>query len=330
MNCAILTRVADSHGIEDVLTTIAMPSWPEVLRAKRAILDLLADAEPHGVGSIQQVLHVIDDVPVHLGHRPKLEVANVADVASVVVPTHPIVAHIRLAWAATEALVDLVSLGVVVEVADSPAYETSHPIIAHDRCNISCQVAGHGFGVDLRPPFPQLARAYRLTPRHAVQAPWFAEPDLFMADLDGVFLDDRAKRCIDEALAAFRHGLFLACANLLGAASEAAWYASGERLRQLDPQLGKALDDDRTAKVIDRVKEVLRQRRSLSSAVDDVGSTAALLRELRNYGAHPRSDETAHLERYFSEASSAILLMETHSYLMRLCSAVTERLASEA
>ena len=82
-------------------------------------------------------------------------------------------------------------------------------------------------------------------------------------------------RCIAEALAAYRHGLFLACANLLGAASEAAWYASGERLRELDPQLDKAIDDDRTAKVIDRVAEVLRQRRPLRTVADDLGSTAA-------------------------------------------------------
>jgi hypothetical protein len=148
-----------------------------------------------------------------------------------------------------------------------------------------------------------------------------------MEDLDGLFLDDRARRCLGEALAAYRHGLFLACANLLGAASEAAWYSSGERLRALDTQLQKALDDDNTVRVIERVKEVFRQRRSLRILADDVVSTAALLRELRNYGAHPRADETTHLERYFSEASAATLLMETHSYLRRLGSAVPALLA---
>ena len=141
-----------------------VPSWSDVLRAKGAILDAIADGEPHGVGSIQQVLHRIDGVPLDLGHRPKIEVGSAADVASVVVPTLPIVAYYRLAWAATEALVDLVAIGIVVEVADAPAYETSHPIIAHDRCNISYQVGGTGSGVNLKPPFPQLARAYRLAP----------------------------------------------------------------------------------------------------------------------------------------------------------------------
>jgi hypothetical protein len=41
-------------------------------------------------------------------------------------------------------------------------------------------------------------------------------------------------------LAAYRQGLFLGCASLLGAASEGAWYAAGEQLRHLDARLTTA------------------------------------------------------------------------------------------
>ncbi len=315
------------HGIDDAIRAAASPSWSETVRAKREILELLADGEPHGIGSIQQVLHRIDDVPVHLGHRPKVEVPSADDIERIVTPTHPIIAHYRMAWAATEALVDLMTLGLVVEVVDPPTHESSHPLLHRDQATVGYQVAGYASGTRLQPPMPPLGRAYRVVPRHRESAPWFADPDLFTEDLDELGLDARARRCLDEALAAYRRGLYLACTSLLGAASEAAWYAAGSQLRHLDGQLGTALDGERTAKVISRASEVLRQQRPLGSVADDLASTAALLRDLRNYGAHPRAEDTTHLERYFTEAPATVLLLETHSYLTRLSGAVAARLA---
>jgi len=325
---ARLESVAGPHGIDDAIRAATSPSWSDGVRAKREILTLLADGEPHGIGSIQRVLHPIDDVPAHLGNRPKVEVPSGDDVERIVTSSHPIIAHYRLAWAATEALVDLITLGLVVEVARPPSYESSHPLLDHDRASVSYQVAGHGSGTQLNPPFPRLGGAYRIVPRHREQPPWFADPDLFAEDLAELDLDARGLRCIDEALAAYRRGLYLACTSLLGAASEAAWYAAGSQLRHLDDQLAKAIDNEGTAKVITRVCEVLRQQRSLGSVADDLASTSALLRTLRNYGAHPRADDTAHLERYFTEAPATTLLLETHSYLTRLSGAVSSRLAS--
>lgn len=323
-----LGLMAGPYGIEDAIRAAALPSWSETVRAKREILELLADGEPHGIGSIQQVLHPLEDVPVHLGHRPKIEVPSAEDIERIVTSSHPIIAHYRLAWAATEALVDLLTLGLVVEVVDPPTYESSHPLLHRDGSTVGYQVAGHGSGTQLKFPFPPLGRAYRIVPRHREQAPWFTDFDLFTEDLDELGLDARARRCIEEALAAYRRGLYLACTSLLGAASEAAWYAVGSQLRHLDDQLDKAIDGERTAKVMMRVGEVLRQHRPLGSVADDLLSTAALLRELRNYGAHPRADGTAHLERYFTEAPATVLLLEAHSYLTRLSGAVAVRLAS--
>lgn len=238
------------YGIDDAIRAAATPSWSEILRAKRAILELVADGEPHGIGYIQGVLHRTDDVPVHLGNNPRVEVASADDIDRIVTSAHPIVAHYRLAWAATEALVDLTSLGLVIEVVDPPNYESGHALLHRDRATIGYQVAGSGSGTQLQPPLPPIGRAYRLAPRHRGRAPWFADPDVFADDLQALGLDARARRCIDEALASYRHGLYLACMNLLGAASEAAWYAAGSQLRHFDEQLDRAIDGERTAKVI--------------------------------------------------------------------------------
>jgi len=47
-------------------------------------------------------------------------------------------------------------------------------------------------------------------------------------------------------LQAYRRGLYLACASLLGALSEGAWYSLGERLRGVSGKLDDALDKDAT------------------------------------------------------------------------------------
>ncbi|WP_123788459.1 hypothetical protein [Phytoactinopolyspora halophila] len=107
---------------------------------------------------------------------------------------------------------------------------------------------------------------------------------------------------------------------MLGAASEGAWYVAGEQLRHLDARLARALDGDNIVTVMNRISEVLRQTRTLRITVDELRAQAALLRQLRNYGVHPRSD---HLERYFTDSGAAILLMETHTYLGRLTDAVS-------
>ncbi len=103
-NMARLDSMAGPHGIDDAIRGAASPSWSDGVRAKREILTLLADGEPHGIGSIQRVLHPIDDVPSHLGDRPKIEVPSGDDVERIVTSSHPIIAHYRLAWAATNDL----------------------------------------------------------------------------------------------------------------------------------------------------------------------------------------------------------------------------------
>jgi hypothetical protein len=120
---------------------------------------------------------------------------------------------------------------------------------------------------------------------------------------------------------------------LLGVASEGAWFQVAERLSPVSEGVAKALDGDRpTAAHIQRqVVDALRSMRVISPTdAAWLHSQAELLRRLRNYGAHPRSVESEHLERYFDDATIGVLLLETHSYLTRLGEAAAAAVAELA
>lgn len=157
------------------------------------------------------------------------------------------------------------------------------------------------------------------------------DADLFMRKADlGVF-DDRVRRCIEESLACYRDDLFLAAANMLGAASEAAWHQLAEKmiatsvggpkldgeLQQPNPSIARvqqlALADLRQIKATD-----FEQRFGfVRAALDSVEEVARFWRDLRNYGMHPAG---ALAPETFSQASLAVEIMGASGYLAKLAS----------
>lgn len=132
-------------------------------------------------------------------------------------------------------------------------------------------------------------------------------------------LGPRGRRCLTEALGAHRRGLYLSAANMLGAASEAVWYRLGELLREGDDDLGTALDQERTAQVIRLVSGRLETRaRGRRTTITELRVHAGYLRDLRNYGAHPRDDSDQDREVAFTETGSALLAMQSRRYFARL------------
>lgn len=320
--------VAVRRGQEELEAAIrshVSPSFTETVRAKMAIREIVADCEPHGIRELQRCLIEREGLP-EPANRARLDVTSAEAIGGVVHPEQPIIAAYRLALAAAEAVQDLVSQGVLVPVAEPPRYEDANPIVGGEAIRIPYQFGSVGTSVAIRSRLGHFAPAYHIAPRFEGQE-WFFEPDIFTADLETLALDRRTRRCILEALAAYRQGLHLATASLLGAASEGAWYAAGEKLRHLDNQLDKALDEDRTAKVVNRVAELLRRVPPRGEA-DELVSQASLMRQLRNYGVHPRGNETDYLERYFNESGAGLLLLETYSYLQRLDAAVERTLGT--
>jgi hypothetical protein len=59
-----------------------------------------------------------DGIPAEGVHRERIQLASADGIDQVVTPSHPRIARQRQALAATEALVDLVAQGTVVEVAN--------------------------------------------------------------------------------------------------------------------------------------------------------------------------------------------------------------------
>lgn len=312
-------------GLKQAILGAIEPAWGEIVRSKKAILEIVADGAAHGINELQRCLFDAEDVPFDVELRNVKIVAPGDDaIASVASRTNPVLGHFRLAYAASEAVVDLIALGVLVGVNKAPVHATAHSIVRE--LTIPYQYRNRGSGVPPERPLPNFDPAYRLAPHLAHDGVrWFADPDVFAADLDALQLDPQTKRCITEALAAYRNGLYLSAANMLGAASEGAWYAAGERLRHLETSLAKALNDNNTTKVVKVVADKLRNIGTIRSSVRELEAQAALLTELRNYGIHPRGNDTAHLERYFTEAGAAMLLMETYTYLIRLGEAVDAR-----
>jgi hypothetical protein len=153
------------------------------------------------------------------------------------------------------------------------------------------------------------------------------DADLFVRKTDLDVFDERVRRCVEEALACYRNDLFLAAANMLGAASEAAWHqiadnmaAAGGAESKLAKELGKTFPS--IAEVqrlgLSELRQIddFRQRFGFPrGALDSVEEIARFWRDLRNYGMHPAG---AIAPETFSQASLAVQIMGATGYLGKL------------
>ncbi len=165
-----------------------------------------------------------------------------------------------------------------------------------------------------------LSDVVRLPHRLRQQGLWGIEPDIFIADLGPLGLDPRTERSLREAIESYRRGVFLAAASQLGAAVEGAWYAAGQRLRSAAPAVDQLVDSDRTAQLQSAVTDALRD--SLPGnrrwEADSLSQFARLMRDIRNYGVHPRHLSDGDIEIYFEEDKCGLLFLEAHRHLKRL------------
>lgn len=95
--------------------------------------------------------------------------------------------------------------------------------------------------------------------------------------------------------------------------------AAGVELAAVNPSIEKAVtaDPPKVATVQKAVAGFLESR-GLRTQSSDLMSHAALLRELRNYGIHPKLATNQRLERYLDEATSGLLILTTHHHLIGL------------
>jgi len=245
-------------------------------------------------------------------------------VRAVVTADHPVTATIRADLIAREALAELAADGMLIAAG-------SGPLGGSDEIMLSFRLPGFAAGQRLRLHRPAVpSDVVRLPHRLRQPGLWGMEPDVFIVDLAGLGLDPRTERSLREAIESYRRGVFLAASSLLGAAVEGAWYAAGQRLRSAAPQVDQLVDGDRTAQlqgaVAAAVREALPSGRKWEA--DALSQFARLMRDIRNYGVHPRQVTDGDIEVYFTEDKCGLLFLEAHRHLKHLAESTAHAIAS--
>jgi hypothetical protein len=119
---------------------------------------------------------------------------------------------------------------------------------------------------------------------------------------------------------AYRRGLFLAAASLLGATVEGAWFAAGQLLRTRSAAIDELVDSDRTAQLQDAVATHIGEQLQKTQRwkAKQLSTFAALMRSIRNYGVHPRGVADDDVEAYFEEDTSGLLFLNVRAHLLEL------------
>jgi hypothetical protein len=114
--------------------------------------------------------------------------------------------------------------------------------------------------------------------------------------------------------------VFLAASSLLGAVVEEAWYAAGQRLRTAASRVDALVDGDRTAQLQGAVAAARRDSLpgNRTWEADALSQFARLMRDIRNYGVHPRQVTDGGIELYFTEDKCGLLFLEAHRHLKHL------------
>ena len=300
----------------------AQPDRFDIVRAKRHLLGQLGDGQPYASGTLITSVAALLGAG-QLGH-PQIDLPSRDSVKAVVTADHPVTAAIRADLAAREALAELAADGMLI--AAGQGLSRKHEIM------LSFQLPGYAAGQRLRLHRPAvLSDVVRLPHRLRQQGLWGMEPDIFIADLASLGLDPRTERSLREAIESYRRGVFMAASSLLGASVEGAWYAAGQRLRSTAPQVDALVDGDRTAQLQGAVAAALRDALPGNRRweVDALSQFARLMRDIRNYGVHPRQVTGGDIEVYFAEDKCGLLFLEAHRHLKHLAQVTAQAVPAD-
>ena len=306
-------KVSESFPeLAQAVTEHAQPSRIDIVRAKQHLLGQLSNGLPHPTDRlIASVVVLLGAEP--LGH-PHIDLPSRDSVKTVVTADHPVPAAIRADVTAREALAELGADGLLIPAG-------SRPFPASDKMTLGYSLLGTSAGQRLGVHQPGvLSDVVQLPHRLRQQGLWGVEPDIFIADLAGLGLDPRTERSLREAIESYRRGVFLAASSLLGAAVEGSWYAAGQLLRSAAPRVDELVDGDRTAQLQGAIAAALRDslpgnRKWEADALSQFGR---LMRDIRNYGVHPRQVADGDIEVYFAEDKCGLLFLEAHRHLKHL------------
>lgn len=318
----------DVPNLQNKLFEAIRPPRSDIAECKAAILNLLGDGRERWTGEVLgAVVNGFGALPpgdkiglilLSEKERPEKDVN----------PGHPILFFQRLITAAREALAELCASGMAIPVLHGPPTSSDKKYWPKPEWEEYVRISYDGHttaSIDLSVRRPDLPEAVRLNDALRDRAVRYFDPDLFSAGIDALNLDNRTLRLIEEALAAFRRELYIATATLLGAAVEGAWFAAASRFKAFDSKLAKMLEDELTnvSQLQAQLLKVMSHDKYVQPLiVNDLASFAALMRDIRNYGAHPRWEIDLEKEGFFTEEMTGLLITWTRRHLQLFTEAV--------
>lgn len=306
-----------------VIRDAVTPSDVDIREAKQAILGVLED------GNVTRLMDLLTGVGSQQADERR-EAVHEDDVADPIrLREQPLVARRRMYIAGVTAIAELETGGLIVphQRLDGGGgwdgrFETLRSLpFARRGSSGSVQL------VDLAVPEPR-GSAYRLDRRllNVPQQAHVIDPELL---LEGLELPARVSRVAREASVAFRRGLPLAAANLLGAVVEGAWMAAAHRLAPNVDPVARALSREPFPTVADvqrRTVEAIRHAQPRSA--EDLATVAALIRDIRNYAIHVDRAHDPDLDGWLDETGVITLFGTVRRHLRLLADATTAIVAA--
>ena len=223
---------------------------------------------------------------------------------------------------AREALQTLQAMGVIISCGGLSSNNDDRFALAYD----VERYRGQPTGIDIC--LPSAFYSYRLAAAFRDSNSRLISGSNYLSGVDTTHLPSRAKRCMDESMNAFKHGLYLSAVLNVGAASENIWMDLARLVDQIatNQKLRNALSAKRTdiSTVMDETWQSLMSH--CTNELDSVFPVpsqrsvfkdhADRLRGHRNYAAHV--EDAAIDEHYFTYEETGMLLLEATPYFDQL------------
>lgn len=315
----------------DAVQAAVTPSEADVLIARTAILNSLADAQkPVALTEFENrfLAAVGSQRPAHGTKFTALPGNEAGRRLADPDPNDPHLTLVRSGHSIRMALAQLVAEGVITR-AQGNQYEPQPEHIPLD-------YPGGSAGVPVLVHTPLISpndnnpRFMPVRPLATDGGQVLLPVDELLVGLDEI-LGTRGMTMVRESRRALQSGLYLASSSLLAAASEAAWFNLARAVPSPPATLTKKVGDGRdVAEVIRLTEQKLRELKpSLGSAtITEVVTQAHMFREVRNYALHPVEPHDGDRETWLSETGATLLAIAARRYFVKLAD-LQHRLSDE-
>lgn len=309
--------VSVPREVEEAIVEGCTPTGRDLIEARAAILGSLAMAETCTEREFADRL--CRDRGVPLGAQAlRIEVHHDGQRYPAPSADEPALVKARIEYATREALGRLVAEGIVTQAAGDMYHEETR--------SLRVRLVTSGGSSELPVQYPWRAPEFGASPgscRWRLVDRGSARHELAQVPLDAgreELLGPRGLEVLGEAIACFNRGRFIAAADLLAAASEAAWFGVAAAAHGRNSSLDRLVESGfEVGQVIRMTSQMLADTRAIPAGVrHDIVAQAARFRDLRNYGLHPVGSPDQEREPAFTETGCAVLFMTAGRYFAQL------------